>query len=720
MTVAEREVAQQRETYQKAEVAWLMEKKKLDAQQQRDLEFRRATFKQVAVSANEAADAAKAASDKAAQGVKDNITLVEKQARIASSIAFPKMQEDYLDAIKQYQEVEHAYSEALKDADTDKMDRLINQENELLKQQQKQFGLTGSQLGQLRNEQLKDFGIREDLIKKMSFTEQKAYQGTMDRIFDRYMRERMEGMKTTKAINDMYNREEESLEKAKGLELKGLGAFDTKRIDIEKKYYLQIQDLEKKRASDQAKNDQMMNAAHNQAVVEKSKFDLMWEKSTAQLYEDLAKTQMSTSKEALDYMGALQGKFAKEIAEATSKVPGDMQDAVNQASRDLNAWYFEQLRTIQTTSYKSLEEQKTALDQLESQRAQQMKDFRALVENESALMESSQGAHLDAMQKSLSTFTDKLKKETDDAAKKSSAAVGTVQHELGVSAEDALSNLRDIAAIDPKKFANDLKVIKQVYIDFAKTAQEQAKNMLVVTNKAFDEFNKQAVDHWTKQKQNVSLMEFNEQDIKKLTEAIGKTVDRTFLSLTDMIVDRVQAAVTKGFTTAFAKVLVDTKKFSKDSLEIFRDFTQQLVRKFGDAWAKVLDFTASAVSAIEKDVQRSLANLRRVDSAMRGAANVQVQTAGTEVKQDVKMTTGKTELDNIFQATHHPEWYESDFKYKAQEIVLALNSLIAELAQAPRGGNTSGPPASRSAASNIRIGIGDNRAYGTLAGGIKK
>jgi hypothetical protein len=86
------------------------------------------------------------------------------------------------------------------------------------------------------------------------------------------------------------------------------------------------------------------------------------------------------------------------------------------------------------------------------------------------------------------------------------------------------------------------------------------------------------------------------------------------------------------------------------------------------------------------------------------------------------MDSTKTDLGNIFQATHHPEWYENDFKYKAMDIIAALNGLAAALARAPVGGQT-GPAASRGAAARIRAesapGLGDNRAKGRLNGGIQ-
>ncbi len=245
--------------------------------------------------------------------------------------------------------------------------------------------------------------------------------------------------------------------------------------------------------------------------------------------------------------------------------------------------------------------------------------------------------------------------------------------------------------------------------------------MLTVTGQAFEAFNKQAIDHWINQKSNVSKMLLDENDIKKLTETVGITVEQAFASLTSMITNRVEVAVTKGFTDAFAKVIVQAKKFAKDSMDVFTELTKNMVKKFGDAWIKILEFTSSSLVAIERDSARAVGNLLRIQSAMRSAAIAPLTPAGSDIRQtDVRLTIGKSELENIFQATHHPEWYEKDFKFRVLEIIAALNSLAAALASSPRA-NPATTGSSRAAVAGTRNGIalGENRVVGRVSGAVQ-
>jgi len=715
------ELQAQKDKYNAADRAWQEERKKLDAQQQKDLEARRMTVKQVEVTSTNAVQVMQQASDAAAKGIKDNIELVDKQVRLASSLAMPKMDQSYLDAITAYEKAEEEFNAAMKAKDLEAVKKLGDQEVDMLKEQQKQLGISGHALKELRDEQLKDFSMRVDLMDKLSTDEKKAYQASLDQIFDKNLKSQIALQAMTRAINEGYNQQEASLFQHKQEELRGLGQFDTKRIDIEKKYYQLSNDLEKKRAEDQAKNEQKILLAKNKATEQKLILEQFMGVESETIMKRIANSELKTETDKYAAMSALQQRFAAKSAEVLANIPDSMKDAATRAQSQLNAAYFEQLKEITLNEKMSDTERKKALNDLEAWRISKMEDFKKLVDEQTKSMVASNGAASDSMSKTFDTFSEGLQKKAEESALKSNAAIGSVQKELGVTAEDALNNLKDIAAIDPKKFAEGLRKIKEVYIDFAKTAQDSAKSMLTTTNKSFEEFNKSAVDHWMKQKQNISLMEFNDADIKKLTDTVGKTVERAFTSLTDMITKKVQEAVTKAFIDAFAKVIVEAKKFVKDSMSVFRDLTQQMIKQFGDAWQKILGFTTTALQAIEKDTERAVANLKRIELAMRGTLAAKAETAGADVKQDVKMDTTKSDLGNIFQATHHPEWYENDFKYKAMEIIAALNGLAAALSKVPTGGQTAGTASAR-AQGQIRAGtqapgIGDSRVKGSLGGG---
>jgi phage-related protein len=438
---------------------------------------------------------------------------------------------------------------------------------------------------------------------------------------------------------------------------------------------------------------------------------------------DIAMGTLSTEKDKFAAIGAVQKKFAADTAAVLANVPDAVRQAASTAQGELNRAFYEQLKVITFDEKMSLDERKKALEGLEQWKRSKMDEFSALVSKQAQEMTASGGASAKAMEDAFGKMVDGVAGKANEAALKASAAVGTVQHELGVTAEEALNNLKNIAAIDPKKFASDLKVIKEVYIDFSKTAQNEAQNMLVATGKAFEAFNKQAIDHWIKQKSNVSMMVLTDDDVQKLTESVGKTVERAFTALTAMITSKVEDSVTKAFSSAFAKVIVQAKKFVKDSMDVFGDLGKQMVKRFGDAWIKILEFTSSAIDAIEKDSSRAISDLQKINLAMRASASMQPLTAGANVSQnDVKLTIGKSELENIFQATHHPDWYEKDFKFRVMEILMSLNNLAAALSSSSSRQPVNSGSSSRSAASKINsanIGLGDNRAIARLNGAVQ-
>lgn len=699
MKKAMAELQKQKEKYQEADKAWQAEKAVLDKKQLEDLKARQFTFKQVEVTSANAAETAKMASDAAAQGIKDNIELVDKQVRIASSLAMPKMDQGYMDAIKQFDEANAAYEKAFKAKDMDQMNQLGDALVGKLKEQIDTLGISGKQLKEIRDEQLKTFSMRLDLQDKMTTSEKKAYQASLDQIFDKSLKAQYEGQKMVRAINEQHGQMHANLMATKQKELAGIGLYDIKRIEIERKYYKLTNDLQLKAAEDHAKNEQMMLAAKNRATEQKLILEKYMGVESNKIYEDIANGVLTVENDKYAALSALQQKFAAETQTILEKVPESMKMAAESAQSALNRSYYNQLKEITTNEQLSIDQRKAALEGLEKWRAEKMTEFSQMVDKQTKDMVASNGAVVKDMEDTFGKFSEGLTQKAEESALKANAAVGSVQKELGVSAQDALTNLKDIAAIDPEKFAADLKIIKAIYIDFAKTAQAQSKEMLVATNKAFEEFNKVAIDHWTNQKGNISMMAFSEDDLKKLGTTIGAQVDRIFSMLTKLIAEKVQAAIGEAFVKAFAKVINDAKEFTKDAMAVFRDLTQQMVKAFGQAWAKILEFTANAINAIEKDVARAVANLKRIEAAMRASSSAQASTAGADVKQDVKMDNTKTDLGNIFQATHHPEWYENDFKYKAMDIINALNALASAIAAAPRGGSIP------SNSSRVRAGI---------------
>jgi hypothetical protein len=617
-------------------------------------------------------------SNKLAKTIGTNIQLVDAQARGAAraigilpkfdsaSDAASKLLNDWRAANKQLSDL--SKQGAVYDKD---VDDLLTKQSDLAKQVRMQFGVAVTVLDGLNQQQQKYFAAANSLVKNQTVSETKAYQERLDAAFQRYKDE---------------------------------------RIQIEKN--MQLGALSGEEGAKQA-------AA---AELQLGKQKAMIEQGIASVQQGWAAAVISakgSQEQMLSIAAAASDRFEAEVLKRVGTVDVSIRESVTQTGQAMSQAYFAHLQSVIANTKLGDAQRQIELKKVQDDYTAQLDMLGNTVKQMQDSVAASGGRTSAQAKQSLDELRDKALATSKSMTDQTTAAVGTMKRELGLTAEEAANNLKDIAAIDPKKFASDLKIIKQVYIDFTQTAQEQAQKMLTVTGKAFDDFNKQAIDHWTKQKANVSLMEFNDDDIKKLTDAVGRTVDHAFGSLTDMISAKLEDSVTKAFVGAFAKVIVLAKKFVKESMDVFGDLTRQMVTKFGDAWVKILEFTTAALQAIEKDAARAVANLQRIDMAMRGTASAQSQAAGANVKQDVKMTIGKTELDNIFQATHHPEWYESDFKYRVAEILQALNGLAMALMASKNSQVTvSGPSASRSVANSIRtdVGVGSNRANGRING----
>ncbi len=623
--------------------------------------------------------ATKSVSDQVAKALNSNIQLVDAQARGAARAIgiLPKFDRESNDAVKlltewravnkQLNDLSKQTSFYIKDEE-----EYLDKQSQLASQIRTTYGVAVTVLDSLNQKQQKFFATADELVKHQSLTETKAYQERLDAAFERYKDE---------------------------------------RIQIEKNMQLGAMSGE----------EGMRRAAAAEAQLDRQK--VIIEQGIASVQKNWAEAvtmAKGSQQEMLSIAAAASERFEAEALKRIGVVDFSIRESVQQTQHALSQSYFAHLQSVIENSKLSDAQRQVELAKIQGDYTKQLEAFSETVTKMQESVASSGGKTSEQVKQNLDELRERSTVTAKSMTDQTAAAVGSMKRELGLTASEAANNLKDIAAIDPKKFAADLKVIKQVYIDFTKTAQDEAQKMLTVTGKAFEDFNKQAIDHWTKQKQNVSMMEFNEEDIKKLTETVGKTVDRAFTGLTDMITVKVEDAVTKAFTNAFTKVIQQAKKFVKDSMDIFGDLTKQMVTKFGEAWAKILDFTFSAIQAIEKDSARAIANLQRIDMAMRGTVSVQSQTAGAGVKQDVKMAIGKTELENIYQATHHPEWYEQDFKFRAMEILQALNALASALLAAPRNApTTQTAPASRSAANSIRVGIGTNRAT-VLANGSQQ
>jgi hypothetical protein len=617
-------------------------------------------------------------SNKVAKTISSNIQLVDAQARGAAKAIgiLPKFDSASDAATKLLGEWRAANKQLLdlskQGATYDKdMDDLLSKQSELAKQVRDQFGVAVTVLDGLNQQQKRYFAAADSLVQNQTISETKAYQARLDSAFQRYKDE---------------------------------------RIQIEKNAQLGI--ITAANAATQAADaEQQLN--RQKALIEQGIESVQKGWATAVTSAKGSQEQM------LSIAAAASDRFEAEVIKRVGTVDVSIRESVAQTGQALSQAYFAHLQNVIANTKLSDAQRQVEMKKVQDDYTAQLEMLGDTVKKMQDSVAASGGRTSEQAKKSLDELKDRALATSKSMTDQTTAAVGTMKRELGLTAEEAANNLKDIAAIDPKKFASDLKIIKAVYIDFTKTAQDEAQKMLVVTGKAFEDFNKQAIDHWTKQKQNVSMMEFNDDDIKKLTDGVGRTVDRAFGSLTDMISAKLEDSVTKAFIGAFAKVIVLAKKFVKDSMDVFGDLTKQMVNKFGDAWVKILEFTTAAIQAIEKDSARAIANLQRIDMAMRGTVAAQSQAAGANVKQDVKMTIGKTELDNIFQATHHPEWYEQDFKYRVMEILQALNGLAMALMvskNTPAAAN--GAPASRILSNSIRndIGVGSNRANGRING----
>jgi hypothetical protein len=596
------------------------------------------------------------------------------------------MDKVYLDAIDAAKKASDAFRGAKTESAIQKASQNLR---DLSAEQVRQLGVSGNFLAKMGDLQREHYSMRVDLSNKMSAAEQAAYQGSLDRVFSQYLTQRIEAEKSYTAITSNYKGRlgELDVERTRAVEGHRSGTF--MRIAIDKYYDEERRKLDRGYTDSVAKNTQELAMINNRAQVNKLILEQYVGTASADILKQLSEGSIKEENMKYAAMSALQGRFIADSSVMLSAVPEQLKAAATQAQAELQRSYYNQLQAITMSEKMSAVERQKAFQDLETWKAGKLDEFTKLAEEQNKRLTASNGATFQDATNSLSEFTAKVSATAEEAALKTNAAVGSVQKELGVTASEALTNLKDIAAIDPKRFEEQLKVIKAVYIDFATTAQTQTKAMLVETGKAFDEFNTKAAWFWTAQKGNVTNMVLNEEDIKKLSETVGLTVDRALSALTQMISDKIDAAVTSGFTAAFVKVLADTKKFVKDMMAEFKDLAAQMVRQFGDTWMKIMDFTAKSIAALDADTSRALVNLKRIESSMRAALSAKSESAGAEVKQDVKMDIGKSELENIFQATHHPQWYENDFKYKVMEMIAALNGLTAAMGAKPTGGSKS-------------------------------
>ena len=130
----------------------------------------------------------------------------------------------------------------------------------------------------------------------------------------------------------------------------------------------------------------------------------------------------------------------------------------------------------------------------------------------------------------------------DATKKKNAEAAGEIQKTFGVTGDAALESVNQIAAVDPKKFARNMAVVKKSFMGFLSEMDNRGKKLLENTTKSINKLWETMDKGW---KDNENIMKaFGEGADKFLDKFWKSVVDKSAIAATQLI------AISKNIETS--------------------------------------------------------------------------------------------------------------------------------------------------------------------------
>lgn len=712
---------------------------KEEAAHQEKLKQLTPVFTEIEVGAGTAYDSAQKAGDAVAKNLEKNVILVDKTVRVANKLAFPKLAAGMDDIAESYRKVNEEFRAAKTEQEINKVVKAMD---DLRTKTQEQYGVTASFFEFLQEDQRKNFSMAADFQKKASVNEMKAYQGSLDMIYQKYAKERLE----LEATNQMKYKQKESergqiqgqinqivlLAKASRRELTDaeLAAINTLKSQsniIQEQYVADVKKLAEQDAANRNRatlkalamdkavtqtTEEMYASltskevagayytAEQKILARKKEFDDAMVKAgkdvakRKELEEGLAKDMIRLNAEVAGsqeqvtvYISALNKKMVGEMDKLTANIADGVKSQAEDAKKAVSESYTAQLEQVLATTEQGTEAQKLALASLDKWRSDKMTEYATLVTNLEAGLERNNGQVTEAMSNNVSNFVEGVKVKGDEAAKAMEGTVGSMQRELGVSSEEALRSMEAISKIDPVQFEKNLREIKRVYLDFSKTAIEQTKAMMTETGKAMAEFNTASVAFWSSQKAMVlTLFVFKREDGARIVSSLAGLVTAGLVEVTDAIVELFLQAMVKSFVKGSKEVVKAATIFGRDLSKVFQTLATNIEAAFKRSFGNVAASLSSIAAQVTKDVRDMTAKLGQATSVLKATQATRAAQDVTgelpEVSYQLQSITDPTELQQrLIQATDNPAWW-----LEYQSMFLAQTQAILNLGASPRGG----------------------------------
>jgi hypothetical protein len=131
----------------------------------------------------------------------------------------------------------------------------------------------------------------------------------------------------------------------------------------------------------------------------------------------------------------------------------------------------------------------------------------------------------------------------------------------------------------------------------------------------------------------------------------------------------------------FDKAALGVEAFAMRASTALHAFAKDTEFTFVDMWMKVLGLTDEAVVAIRDDTLDALGDLSTLKSLLQTASAARAEVQAASVVTAAPVLEGKFE-EEIFRATHWPQWYTNDYRNKVIQLIAAIQELKREL----RGG----------------------------------
>jgi hypothetical protein len=214
-----------------------------------------------------------------------------------------------------------------------------------------------------------------------------------------------------------------------------------------------------------------MQATFDKASAQRTAIEAAMKMTAEQMTSLIAASSTSAAQLAAVAM-VTADKHIADLRQKMTVLPGEMESMQQKTIAALQQSYLAELNYVFTLPS---QERVAALASVESRYAEmnakiieESKRFSTLAMQDAALATSTAQVFFDQL-------TDGMSKKTEQMTGAATAAIGTMQHELGIGNEEALRSLEAVATIDPKKFESNLKKIKKSFVDFTKEIAESFK-----------------------------------------------------------------------------------------------------------------------------------------------------------------------------------------------------------------------------------------------------